>query len=137
MKSLYTEEAISKGGRSGTIKTPDGFPIVRLGDPLEKGAQKHGANPELLFAAAYSTCFHDVLLEAARKLGKTITDSVVRVLVTLSDDPQGGTRLAVELRARLPGIGRVEAQRLMEDARKSCPYSKALCGDAVITLTVD
>ena len=36
MKTLFTAEAVSKGGRSGTIKTPDGMPIVILGNPLER-----------------------------------------------------------------------------------------------------
>jgi Ohr subfamily peroxiredoxin len=137
MNSLYTEEAISKGGRSGTIKTPDGVPIVRLGNPFEKGADKHGSNPELLFAAAYSACFHDAFMKAAQKLGKTVTESMVRVLLSLMDDPSGGTRLAVEVRARLPGMSRTDTQRLMEAARQSCPYSKALRGDVSLSLMVD
>ncbi|MGA3285704.1 MAG: hypothetical protein ABSD57_14765 [Verrucomicrobiota bacterium] len=54
MKTLFTAEAISKGGRSGTIRTPDGLLDVTLGNPLEKGIEKRGPNPELLFAGAYS-----------------------------------------------------------------------------------
>ena len=49
-------EAISKGGRSGTIQTPDRLLNVTLGNPLEKGAEKRGPSPELLFAGAY---FHN------------------------------------------------------------------------------
>jgi len=54
LKTLFTAEAISKGGRSGTIHTPDGLLDVTLGNPLEKGIEKRGPNPELLFAGAYS-----------------------------------------------------------------------------------
>jgi len=54
MKTLFTAEAISKGGRSGTIQTPDRLLNVTLGNPLERGAEKRGPNPELLFAGAYS-----------------------------------------------------------------------------------
>ena len=137
MKTLFTEEAISNGGRSGTIKTPDGMPIAKLGDPLEKGAEKRGSNPELLFAGAYSACYHGALSNAAKKLGTPVTDSTVRALVSLNEDDQGGYRLTVELHAKLPGIDRAQAQRVMDEAHKTCPYSKALRGDAPVTLVVD
>ena len=52
-------------------------------------------------------------------------------------DSQGGYRLAVALHAQIPGIDRVEVQRIMEEAHRTCPYSKALRGDAAVTLTVD
>jgi lipoyl-dependent peroxiredoxin len=137
MKTLFTEEAISKGGRSGTIKTPDGMPIAKLGDPLEKGAEKRGSNPELLFAGAYSACYHGALSNAAKKLGTPVTDSTVRALVSLNEDDQGGYRLTVELHAKLPGIDRAQAQRVMDEAHKTCPYSKALRGDTSVRLVVD
>jgi hypothetical protein len=34
MKTLFTAEAISKGGRSGTIQTPDQLLNVTLGNAL-------------------------------------------------------------------------------------------------------
>jgi organic hydroperoxide reductase OsmC/OhrA len=52
MKTLFTAEAISKGGHSGTIQTPDRLLNVTLGNPLEKGIEKRDPNPELLFAGA-------------------------------------------------------------------------------------
>jgi Ohr subfamily peroxiredoxin len=137
MKTLFTAEAISKGGRSGTIKSPDGLLDVTLGNPLEKGIEKRGPNPELLFAGAYSACYHGALVNAAKKLGTPVKDSTVRALVSLIEDDQGGYRLAVELYAQLPGIERIQAQRIMDEAHKTCPYSKALRGDTSIKLVVD
>lgn len=137
MKTLFTAEAISKGGRSGTIQTPGGLLDVTLGNPLEKGAEKRGPSPELLFAGAYAACYNGALNNAAKKLGTLVEDSTVRALVSLTEDALGGYRLAVELRAQLPGINRDRAQRIMEEAHKTCPYSKALRGDARVTLTVD
>jgi hypothetical protein len=66
-----------------------------------------------------------------------IKDSLVRALVSLIEDDQGGYRLAVELHAQLPGIDRAQAQRVMEEAHKTCPYSKALRGDTAVKLMVD
>ena len=137
MKTLFRAEAISKGRRSGTIQTPDGLLNVTLGNPLEKGIEKRGPNPELLFAAAYSACYHGALGNAAKKFGTLLVDSTVRAQVSLIEDNQGGYRLAVELRAQLPGIHRDRAQRIMEEAHKTCPYSKALRGDTAVKLVVD
>jgi len=137
MKTLFTAEAISRGGRSGSIKTPDGMPIVSLGNPLEKSQEKRGPSPELLFAGAYSACYHGALGNAAKKLGTPAEDSSVRAMVSLIEDDQCGYRLGVELHARLPGIDRAQAQRVMDEAHKTCPYSKALRGDTSVKLVVD
>ena len=61
----------------------------------------------------------------------------MRALVSLIEEDDGGYRLAVELHAQLPGINRDQAQRIMEEAHKTCPYSKAMRGDTAVTLLVD
>jgi lipoyl-dependent peroxiredoxin len=137
MKTLFTAEAISKGGRSGTLQNPDGLLNVTLGNPLQQGAEKRGPSPELLFAGAYSACYHGALSNAAKKLGTPAEDSTVRARVSLIEDDQGGYRLAVELHAQLPGIDRAQVQRVMEEAHKTCPYSRALRGDAPVKLVAD
>ena len=137
MKTLFTAEAISTGGRSGTIRTPDGLLNITLGNPLEKGAEKRGPNPELLFAAAYSACYHGALANAAEKRGTSLTGSTVRTLVSLIEDDRGSYRLAVALHAHLPGMDQARAQHIMEEAHQTCPYSKALRGDASVKLVVD
>ena len=137
MKTLFTAEAISRGGRSGSIQSSGGLLDVTLGNPLEKGIEKRGPNPELLFAGAYSACYHSALIGTAKKLGTAIKDSTVRALVSLTEDDQGGYQLAVELHAQLPGIERVQVQRLMDEAHKTCPYSKALRGDSSVKLVAD
>ena len=91
MKTLFTSEAIFKGARSGTIQSPDGLLDVTLGNPLEKGIEKRGPNPELLFAGAYSACYHGALLNAAKKLGTPVKNSTVRALVSLIEDDKAVT----------------------------------------------
>ena len=137
MKTLFTSEAVSKGGRSGTIKSPDGLLDVTLGNPLEAGLETRGPNPELLFAAAYSACYNGAITNAATRLGIAITDPTVRVLASLIEDDQGGYRLAVAIHTAIPGVEPAEIQRLMEEAHVTCPYSKALRGDTSVTLVVD
>ena len=123
MKTLFTAEAISKGGRSGYIQAPDWLMNIPLGNPLEPGIEKRGPNPELLFAGAYSACYHGALINAAKKLGTPVVDSTVRALVSLIEDDHGGYRLAVALHALLPGIERAQGQAIMEAAHQTCPYS--------------
>ena len=137
MKTLFTSEAISKGGRSGTIESPDRLLNVTLGNPLVSGEEKRGPNPELLFAGAYSACYHGALVNAAKKLGTPLSDSTVRALVSLVEDDHDGYRLAVELHAKLPGIESEQAQLIMDEAHKTCPYSKALRADTSVKLVVD
>jgi osmotically inducible protein OsmC len=137
MKTLFTSEAISKGGRSGAVHSMDHLLDVVLGNPLEKGAEKRGPSPEMLFGGAYAACYHGALRNAARKLGTEVHDSTVKSLVSLVEDDQGGYRLAVELHAELPGIDPIQVQRIMDEAHKTCPYSKALRGESTVKLVAD
>lgn len=137
MKTLFTSEAISRGGRSGTVKSPDGLIDLTLGNPLEAGIETRGPNPELLFAAAYSACYHGAMVNAAGRLGTPIQDSTVRAMVSLIEFDNGSYGLAIELHALLPGIDSAQSLRIMEEAHLTCPYSKALRGEAPITLVVD
>jgi Ohr subfamily peroxiredoxin len=137
MKTLFTAEAVSKGGRSGTVKSPEGTLDVTLGNPLERGVESHGLNPELMFAGAYSACYNGALVNAAQTLGTEVKDSTVRVLVSLVEDDQGGYALALELHAELAGIERELAKRIMEKAHETCPYSKLVRGGAAVTLVLD
>lgn len=137
MKTLFTSESISRGARSGTLESTDGFLNVSLGNPLEPGQEKRGPNPEGLFAGAYAACYHGSLLNAAKKLDTPVQNSRVRAEVSLMEDELGGYHLGVELHAKLPGIDPVQAQRIMDEAHQTCPYSKALRSDATIKLVVD
>ncbi|MCC6232077.1 MAG: Ohr family peroxiredoxin [Verrucomicrobiales bacterium] len=137
MKTMFIAEAVSKGARSGTVESPDHLLKITLGNPLEEGLEKRGPNPELLFAGAYSACYHGAVMNAAEKLGATVHDTTVRARVSLIEDDADGYQLAVELHAHLPGVEREQSRRIMEAAHQTCPYSKALRGEAKVTLTVD
>ena len=137
MKTLFTAEAVSKAGRSGTLKSPEGLLDVTLGNPLEKGVESHGLNPELMFAGAYAACYNGALANAAKTLKTEVKDTTVCAMVSLLEDDAGGYGIAVELHAELPGVERVLAQRIMEQAHATCPYSKVMRGEAAVTLVLD
>lgn len=137
MKTLFTSEVISKGARSGSLHAPDGSLDVTLGNPLEAGIETRGPNPETLFAGAYAACYNGAVINAAERLFIPITDSTVRALVSLIEEDNGGYRLEVELHALLPGVNPEDGTKIMTEAHATCPYSKALRGDAEVTLVLD
>lgn len=137
MKTLYTAEAISKGGRRGTVWSSDRVLNATLGNPLQAGAEHRGPSPEMLFAGAYAACFHGALRKVAELPDTPAMDSTVRARVSLVEDDEGGSHLAVVLHALLPGVDPAQARRLMADAHKICPYSKALRNGVPVTLEVD
>ena len=137
MKTLFTGEAVSKGGRSGSVKTSDGVLNTQLGNPLEKGKENAGPNPEQLFAGAYSACYHGALLNAAKKLNVPAKETEVRALVSLLEDDSGGYHIGVELRAKMPGVEAAQVEKVMQEAHKTCPYSKLTRGEAKVKLAVD
>ena len=137
MKTLFTGESLSLGGRGGSVRTPDGMLNTELGNPLEPGKEKRGPNPEQFFASAYAACYHGALLNAAKKHNVALKDSAVRALVSLLEDDKGGYHLGVELRGHLPGVDRAQSEKIMQTAHQTCPYSKALRGEATVKLTVE
>lgn len=123
-------EAVSTGSRDGTLRSAERPESATFTDPEEK------PNPELLFAGAYAACFHSAMIGVAKALGTPLTDSVVHARVGQVKDEAGDSRLVVELRAKLPGVDDADGRVLMATAHKICPYSKALRGEAAVSLAV-
>lgn len=133
MKKLFTSEVVSKGGRSGSVRSADGSIEAKLGNPLAKDSPA-GPNPETFFAAAYSACFHGALQNAAKKHNAVLKDSTLTVRVSLNEDDQGGYFLSVEILASMPGIEKTLQQQILETAHKTCPYSKLARGESKVEL---
>jgi osmotically inducible protein OsmC len=138
MKTRYTAKIISRGGRNGSVQSPDKRFRMAIRPPPEMGGEKDekGTNPEELFAAAYGACFRSALELAARAARVSIRDSTLTTVVNLKETNEGGQQLGVELRADLPGVDRATAERLLEQAHRTCPYSKALRGNAEVKLAL-
>ena len=120
------------------------FPWRTLGDDPDAGrpAEYHAGKssrgrPGNSWPKSRTALRGCVFRNAAQKLGALTLDSKVRALVSLTEDAEGAYRLAVVLHAELPGIAPAVAQSVMELAHQTCPYSKALRGDASVTLMVD
>lgn len=134
---LYTAEALSTGdGRNGHVKTSDGKLDLDMATPKEMGGSGAGVNPELLFAAGYSACFHGALLAVARSQKVQLQDEAVGARVHFGPNGQGGYQIGVELEVIIPGLPHDQAQALADAAHQVCPYSNATRGNIEVKVTV-
>ncbi|MBD8078872.1 organic hydroperoxide resistance protein [Cellulosimicrobium arenosum] len=137
MDPLYTAEALSTGAaRNGHVSTSDGVLDLDLAVPREMGGAGGAANPELLFAAGFSACFHSALQGVARSRKVEVHDSSVGARVQIGPNGDGGFELAVLLEVVLPGVEHDVAQELADAAHQVCPYSHATRGNIDVTVTV-
>jgi peroxiredoxin, Ohr subfamily len=103
-KVLYTAEATSTGdGRSGHVASSDHRLDFDLAPPPEMGGDGNGTNPEQLFAAGYSACFHSALRVVARRAKVDPGDSTVTAQVGIGPDGDA-FGLVVTLIIHIPGL---------------------------------
>ena len=134
MTTLYTAVATAEGGRDGKVASDDGQLTVRVATPPELGGPGGGTNPEQLFAAGYSACFHSALTLVARRAKVDVSDSSVTAQVSLARRHDGpGYGLGVHLAVTVRGVPEDVARDLMERADKVCPYSNAVRGNIEVT----
>jgi lipoyl-dependent peroxiredoxin len=129
----YTAHATTTAGRGGHVETDDGAVKHDLAPP---GSHRPGAtNPEQLFAAGYSACFGSAILAVAG--ADRIKPDAVHVTadVTLHTD-NNDYKLSVKLTAKIDGVERAEAERLVHEAHQVCPYSKATRNNIPVELAV-
>ena len=135
MNVLYTAEATAWGGREGRVQSSDKVIDVELVLPKELGGPGgEKTNPEQLFAAGYSACFHSALKLVAAGDKVDVSGSAVTARVSLGADDKG-FGLQVELEAELPDLDQAVAEDLVRRAHEVCPYSNATRGNVEVTLT--
>jgi lipoyl-dependent peroxiredoxin len=137
MSTLYTAKATSTGsGRGGRVESDDGVLAADLSVPESMGgAGGTGTNPEQLFAAGYSACFHSALLGVARREKVQVAGSAVTAEVSLGRTDEG-YGLSVVLEVSVPGVDRETAEKLVAAAHEGCPYSRATRGNVDVELRI-
>lgn len=134
---VYTAEATATGGREGRATTSDGRLHVRLAPPKEMGGNGEGVNPEQLFACGYAACFLGALkFVAGREKMRVPPEAAITAHVGIGPTLQG-FGIQAELRIRLPGVERAQAQSLIEQAHVVCPYSAATRGNIQVELVLE
>lgn len=136
MKALYTATVTATGGRNGHIKSDNG--VLDLDVKMPKGlggANDDYTNPEQLFAAGYSACFGSALDLTISKAKVQAGITTVTAKVGIGQIENGGFGLSVELAVNIPQVSIEQAQNLVEQAHKICPYSNATKGNIEVKLT--
>jgi Ohr subfamily peroxiredoxin len=131
-KVLYTGKTHTSGGREGAAQSDDGRLDIKLSSPGSSGA---GTNPEQLFAAGWSACFIGAIGAAAKKKVALPKDIAVNAEVDLGKTGEEYL-LAARLVVSLPGFEAATAQELVDEAHRTCPYSKATRGNIDVTITL-
>ena len=138
MNIMYTAVAHATGdGRNGRVHSDGEALDLDLRVPKELGGPGGSfANPELLFAAGYSSCFHSALKLVSAREQADVSDSGVSATVGIGATDGGGFGLAVELDVHIPNVDDATAEHLAGLAHEVCPYSNATRGNIDVTLRV-
>jgi osmotically inducible protein OsmC len=139
-KALYTAQATSTGGRTGSTESSDGKIKLQLSTPKELGGDSGpGTNPEQLFAAGYSACFIGAMKAVAARQ-KIALPAEVSIKADVSIGPMTGKAgafgIGVAMVVSVPGMDRAAAEALVKAAHEVCPYSNATRGNIDVALSV-
>lgn len=101
------------------------------------GDDRHGSNPEEILGAAHAACFTMAFSFACDKAGFATTTIDTQARVRLSVQGEGFVidRIALSLRAVVPGLDEARFQAIAAAAKRDCPLSKALAAVPEITLS--
>ncbi len=135
---IYKTNATATGGRDGAARSDDGSVDVKLVVPKEMGGPGGvGANPEKLFAAGYSACFLGAMKAVSgNEKVRVPSDATVTATIGFGPRSEGGYGITADLLVSLPGVDRVDAERLVKAAHEVCPYSNATRGNLDVGLSV-
>jgi osmotically inducible protein OsmC len=94
-------------------------------------------SPEELIAAAHTSCYCMELSGLIGEAGGTVKGLVAEAEVSLGPDPAGGLRLtgiALTVRGQVEGLDASGFAEVAQQAKLTCPVSKALTG---VDITLD
>lgn len=90
-----------------------------------------GTNPEELVAAAHAGCFSMKLAFVLNAAGFTAEEIETTCTITLDNGTV--TKSELDLRAKVPGIAAEKFQECAVEAKDTCPISKLLNAEKVLT----
>jgi len=135
---LYSTKVTALGGRAGTVRSDDGLLALPLALPKAMGGKGGATNPEQLFAAGYAACFENAVIHVTRGKATKVADDDITVVaeVGLLPNGSGGFVLSVALDVVIAGLAQAEAEAIVAEAHKVCPYSNAVRGNIDVAITV-
>jgi osmotically inducible protein OsmC len=134
---LYRSQVKVTAGRDARAASSDGLLDLKVTLRRELGgANERGVEPEHLFAACYAVSFLGMMRLVARREDIDLpTDTEVEAIVGVGVT-QRGFETEIELKIRLPGLPRAEADSLIEKSHAACPYSNATRGNVPVRLVI-
>ena len=138
IEAIYTAESTATGGgRDGHVKSSDGRLDLETRPPKALGGSGEGTNPEQLFSAGYAACFLSALRLVAGKARVKLPEATeVTVKIGIGRTAEGGFGLTGDILATLPGLEQNDADDLVHQAHRVCPYSNATRGNVDIAVAV-
>lgn len=126
-------------GKNGSGKVSTGSGALMdypYGFESRWGEDRRSTNPEEILGAAHAACFTMAFSFACEKAGFATTTIDTQAHVRLSAQGDGFVidRIALHMKATVPGIDEGQFQQITASAKLNCPVSKALAGVAEITL---
>jgi osmotically inducible protein OsmC len=130
-------EGAGKSGQGQVSTETDALDKYPYGFASRFGEERKGTNPEEILGAAHAACFAMAFSFAADKAGLATEVVDTTASVRLSKEGDGFTidRIALTLKAKVPGMDDATFQKLAADAKAHCPLSKALAAVPEITLS--
>ncbi|HYD63580.1 MAG TPA: organic hydroperoxide resistance protein [Noviherbaspirillum sp.] len=132
-KVLYTGKTHTTGGRDGSSRSSDGRLDIQLTPPGGKGS---GTNPEQLFAAGWSACFIGAIGKAAARMEIVLPPELAVDAEVDLGTTDGAYFLQARLNVSLPGVMPDVARALVDEAHRTCPYSKATRGNIDVAINL-
>jgi osmotically inducible protein OsmC len=134
MKKLYTAVVTATGGRDGHIKSSNGVIDLEMKKPKDLGGEDGYANPELLFAGAWGSCYLGALGSVGKRDGVDVSEATAEVHVSFNQEGETSYALSAEIHVNIPGSDKATTQKLADAAHKGCPYSKATRGNIEVKI---
>jgi osmotically inducible protein OsmC len=97
---------------------------------------RHNTNPEEILGAAHAACFTMAFSFACEKAGFSTAIIYTTAQVRLAQQGEGYAidKIALSMKAEVPGIDEERFQEIALAAKRDCPLSKALASVPEITL---
>jgi osmotically inducible protein OsmC len=136
-KILHRAQVKVTAGRHARAVSSDGLLDLEVSRRRELGGTNgRGVEPEHLFAACYAVSFLGMMKLLARRDGIALpTGTEVEATVGVGATRRGFDT-EIELKIRLPGLPRAEADSLVEESHATCPYSNATRGNVPVRLVI-
>ena len=109
---------------TGTLSTQSGLINNDFYSSGSRFQEEKGTNPEELIAAAHAGCFSMKFSYVLNAAGFTPDNIDTKCTVTIESGTITGSHL--EMEATIPGIDQAKFAECAEEAKKTCPVSKAL-----------